>query len=461
MPPRGCLGVVARRRTKALDETLRVICHSDMTTSIREKPAVSPAPRWNRFFVVVGVLCLASVSLGADLSQAVVREKVNIVTLAPTLTAEAHPAPQGAVVRDENVVRTGTESRAELQFTDLTLARLGSNSIFSFDAQARAMNFTRGAVLFSKPTNSGAIQLRSGAVSGAITGSTGFISTVAMEGVGKHGQAPSTGKGTTTLVGMIEGKINGGSRWKDSSGREHTTPFHLGPGEMLVSRPDGPPRVAQFDIPRFVKTSPLIKGFKAPLPNAAAVDRAISDYLADERHGFVRGTNVAVTTVPTRNVTMALVGKVVQPLDVVAQANNTNSNPGGFLPVGSSGIIRAQLIWNTTADLDLYLTLPNGQVVSFANVSVAFNNGQAIAVLDHDNLGHTIDLPPNIRIENISVNGIPLGGIYTFIVNSFNSTNVTDTFTLRVLYNGQVQVITGSLAPGQNSIPITIHVPGR
>lgn len=451
---------------KPLDEMAHVICHRNMTTSTWEKPAFLrsvPSTNCRSLSVVFAaiIVCLASVCSAADLSQAVVREKVNVVTLAPSLNAEAHPAPQGTVVREENVVRTGTESRAELQFTDLTLARLGSNSIFSFNAQARAMNFTRGAVLFSKPTNSGAIQLRSGAVSGAITGSTGFISTVAIQGVGKPGQIRSAGKGTTTLIGMVEGKINGGSHWKDANGREHTTPFRLGPGEMLVSRPDGPPRVAQFDIPRFVKTSPLIKGFKAPLPNAAAIDHAISDYLADERHGFIDRTNVAVTTTP-RQLTMALVGKVVQPLDVVAQTTSTsNTNPGGFLPVGSSGVIRAQLIWNTAADLDLYLTLPNGQVVSFANVSVTFNNGRAIALLDHDNLGHTIDFPPNLRVENISINGIPLNGIYTFIVNSFNSTNLADTFTLRVFYNGQLQVITGTLAPGQNSVPVTIHVPGR
>src|ERR1700730_11282910 len=130
---------------------------------------------------------VAGMASGADLSQAVVRQKVNVVTLAPNLTSEARPAGQGAVIHDENVVRTGTESRAELEFTDLTLARLGSNSIFSFDAKARAMNFTRGAVLFSKPTNSGAIQIQAGAISGAIAGSTGFISTVPMEGIGKAG----------------------------------------------------------------------------------------------------------------------------------------------------------------------------------------------------------------------------------------------------------------------------------
>lgn len=401
----------------------------------------------------VSGLCVISFASGADLSQAVVQEKVNVVTLAQSLTSEAHSAGQGAVIHDKNVVRTGTESRASLEFADLTIARLGANALFTFDATARVMSVTQGAVLFSKPTNSGAVQLRSGAISGAVTGSTGFISTVPIEGIRKAGHTRSNKKGATTLVGMLEGKLQGGSRWTDSSGREQTTPFRLGPGELLVARPDGPPRVAQFDIPRFLKTSPLIKGFTAPLPNAAALDRAVADYKADERHGFIEKTNVMVSTRP---VNVALVGQVLPP-DVVAQIKS--QNPGGFLPVGSTGVIRAQLVWNTSADLDLYLTLPTGQVVSFGNVSVTFNNGKAIAMLDHDNRGNIVDVPPNIRVENIVVNGIPLGGLYSFIVNNFNTPNGTDSFTLRIFYNGQLQVVNGSVAAGQNSQPITIRVP--
>jgi hypothetical protein len=412
-------------------------------------------PRFGRrglaLFAAASFLYAASIATGADLSQAVVRQKVNEVTLAPNLTGEARPAGQGAVIHHENVVRTGTDSRAELEFADLTLARLGSNSIFSFDAKARTMNFTQGAVLFSKPANSGGVQLQSGAISGAITGSTGFISTVPIGGTGKGGQKHSKGKGTTTLVGMLEGKIQGGSRWTDGAGRKHTTPFRLGPGELLVARPDGPPRVAQFDIPRFLRTSPLVKGFTAPLPNAAALQRAVADYQADERRGFVDKSNVMVSTQP-RNI--ALVGQVV-PLDAVAQLKND----GGFLPVGSTGVIRAQLVWNTSADLDLYLTLPTGQVVSFSNVSVTFNNGRAIAQLDHDNLGNRIDVPPNMRVENIVVNGVPLGGLYNFVVNNFNSPDAADSFTLRVFYNGQLQLVSGSLASGQNSRPVVVEVP--
>lgn len=403
--------------------------------------------------VVLSILCPAGLASGADLSQAVLRRKENVVTRAPNLSAQAQPIAQGAVIDDGSVVRTGTASKAELEFADLTLARLGSNTNFSFDAKARAMNATQGAVLFGKPSNSGTIQLKSGAISGAITGSTGFISTVPMEGLGKVGHTRSNGKGTTTLLGMLEGKFQGGSRWTDAAGRERTSPFRLGPGEMVVARPDGPPRVAQFDIPRFLKTSPLVK--MGPLPNAAAIDRAVAAYQADERAGFIVRSNVRVSTQP---INMALVGQVVPP-DVVPGL--VDQNPGGFLPVGSTGVIRAQLVWNTSADLDLYLTLPTGQVVSFGNVAVTFNNGRALARLDRDNLGNRIDFQPNLRVENISVNGIPLGGLYTFIVNNFNASNGADSFTLRVFYNGQLQLISGSLAGGQNSQPVFVQVPRR
>lgn len=392
-------------------------------------------------------LCAASLASGADLSQAVVQQKVNVVTISPSLAGAPQPAGAGTVIYPDNVVRTGTASRALLQFVDLTQARLGGNSTFSWDAKTRSMDFKQGAVLISKPTDSGPINLRSGAVSGAITGSTVFVSTMPTKGA-----AHSKGKGTTTIIGMLEGKIQGGSRWTDSAGREHTDSFKLGPGEMMVARPDGPLRRVQFDIPRFVKTSPLVK--MGPLPNAAALDRAIAAYQADERAGFIDQTNIRVSTGP---ISMGLVGQVVTP-DVVAQTVAANTH--GFLP-GPDGVMRAQLVWNTSADLDLYLTLPTGQVVSFGNVSVTFNNGRANARLDQDNIGQTINFPPTTRVENIVVNGIPLAGLYTFLANNFNASNGTDSFTLRVLYNGHLQVISGNLAGGQNSPPVIVQVPGR
>ena len=59
---------------------------------------------------------LGSTAFGADLSQAVIKEKYNVVTLAPNQTGAAHPAPEGTVIHDEGVVRTGTDSRAGIEF---------------------------------------------------------------------------------------------------------------------------------------------------------------------------------------------------------------------------------------------------------------------------------------------------------------------------------------------------------
>jgi hypothetical protein len=408
---------------------------------------------------------LGGVGSAADLSQAVVRQKVNVVTLAPNLTAEARPASQGAVVRNENVVRTGTESRAELEFTDLTLARLGSNSIFSFDAQARAMTFTRGAVLFSKPTNSGAIELRSGAITAAITGSTGFISNVPIGGIKTSARSQASQKGSTTLVGMLEGKLVGGAHWRDGKGREQTTNFHLGPGEMLVAQPGRPPVITQFDIPRFLRTSPLVTGFSQPLPNQVELNRAVAEYRADERRGFVEQRNVLVSSQPVQVAWTGYSSPNRGSFDASVaqlshQAPSTSTTPGGgFVNVGGTGVIRGQLIWDTSADLDLHLTLPDQQQVYYANRSVTFNGGKATATLDHDNLGGTIDAAPNHRVENIAVNGVPASGTYSFFVNSFSTPNPSDPFSLRVSFNGHTQLLTGNLGADQNSTPVIVQVP--
>jgi hypothetical protein len=428
----------------------------------------------NSFFRAIWcpAICLlafvATICSAADLSQAVVRQKVNVVTVAPTLGAAAHPAAQGTVVHDENIVRTGNQSRAELEFTDLTLARMGANSIFSFDAQARALSFTQGAILFSKPTKSGAIELRSGAITAAITGSTGFISNVPIGGIKPVRHAPVHSGESTTMVGMLEGRLTGDAHWKDKSGREQKMNFRLGAGDMLIAQPGRPPLIVQFDIPRFLETSPLVKGFSRPLPNTAELNRAVAAYQEDARRGFVQATNVSVsshvawagyTTSPTRGAFDASVDALSQ------RSRGTSTSPGGgggdFVPVGSTGVIRGQLVWDTSADLDLHLLLPDQQHVYYANPSVTFNGGRGTARLDHDNTGDgtPTDLGRD-RVENIAINGTISNGTYTFFVNSFATPDQSDPFTLRVFYNGNTQVLTGALAPNQTSTNVVVHVGG-
>ena len=52
-------------------------------------------------------------------------------------------------------MRTGSDSRAELTFTDRTLTRLGANTVFSFGEGARDFDLASGSVLLYVPKRSG------------------------------------------------------------------------------------------------------------------------------------------------------------------------------------------------------------------------------------------------------------------------------------------------------------------
>jgi uncharacterized protein YfaP (DUF2135 family) len=134
---------------------------------------------------------------------------------------------------------------------------------------------------------------------------------------------------------------------------------------------------------------------------------------------------------------------------------------GGFVNVGGTGAIRGQLIWQTAADLDLHLTLPDNQHVFFANRTASFNGGAATATLDTDNRGNVISVPPDQRVENIAVTGTPASGIYSFFVHSFSTPNPSDPCTLLVTGNGGLttQTLNCNLLPHQTSASLTVTVP--
>ncbi|HMJ07164.1 MAG TPA: FecR domain-containing protein [Chthoniobacterales bacterium] len=414
---------------------------------------------WTTFWLGLSLALAAGGASAADLSQAVVRQKVNVVTIAPSLSGPARPASTGSVVANDNVVRTGTESRAELEFSDLTLARLGANSIFSFDAQARALTCNQGAILFAKPSNSGRVEVRAGAITAAITGSTGFVSNRRAGAKGR--QHDATNDERATMLGMLEGKLRGSATWRDGQGRNHNFSFHLGPGEMIVAHPDRRPVIVQFDIPRFVRTSPLITAFNSSLPNAAQLNRAIADYNSDASRGFVEPSTVLVASQQSQFGWVNSVNHNSFDASVDSLGRSPEPDGGGFVDVGGSGIIRGQLIWETFADLDLHLTLPDGQEVYYANTTATFNHEQASAALDHDNRGGTIDVPPSQRVENIAITGTPSAGGYQFFVDSFSTPNASDAFTLTVSGGGHTQTISGNLPSGQTTQPVTVNFPGR
>src|SRR5690242_12154056 len=81
---------------------------------------------------VVWLVLAAGVGVAAQKSDARVTQIVRDVRVLPS-QASARPASLNETINQGTGVRTGSDSRAELTFTDLSLTRLGANTVFSFD----------------------------------------------------------------------------------------------------------------------------------------------------------------------------------------------------------------------------------------------------------------------------------------------------------------------------------------
>src|SRR2546421_9582577 len=106
---------------------------------------------------------------GAVMREARVTQVVKDVKILPAQAAP-RPATLSDTVRGDTAVRTGVESRAELTFGDLTIARLGANTIFSFNEGTRTVDLNNGAILLRVPKGSGGTKIRTAAGTPAITG---------------------------------------------------------------------------------------------------------------------------------------------------------------------------------------------------------------------------------------------------------------------------------------------------
>src|SRR6188472_4209814 len=82
------------------------------------------------FAIIASVGCCQYVA-GEQFQQARITQVVNDVRLLPNQLA-ARPAVINDEVKQGTAVRTGRDSRTDLTFSDLTITRLGANTVFSF-----------------------------------------------------------------------------------------------------------------------------------------------------------------------------------------------------------------------------------------------------------------------------------------------------------------------------------------
>jgi len=195
-------------------------------------------------------LALSGAAFGAKLTSAKITQVVRDVKVVDGESAKA--AAVGDAVRGTTAVATGRLSRAELEFNDQTLLRLGSNTTFSLAAASRTVDLKSGSVLLQTHPGSGGVDIRAGSVTAAITGSLGFFSV-------SEPTDPRL-KGKELVVKLIS--IHGGIAFEADGNTYELEPF-----QILVARIDlegnliGVPEIQTLDGEKLLASSRLVNGF--------------------------------------------------------------------------------------------------------------------------------------------------------------------------------------------------------
>ncbi len=109
-------------------------------------------------FAFAGAIGPATFTIAAERNEARVTQAVRDVRLLAS-NAAPRPASVNDNVGQGTTVRTGSDSRAELTFTDRTLTRLGANTAFSLGEGARDFDLANGSILLYLPKSSGGARI--------------------------------------------------------------------------------------------------------------------------------------------------------------------------------------------------------------------------------------------------------------------------------------------------------------
>jgi hypothetical protein len=208
-------------------------------------------------FLVFGALALtARAATPLPLEESVVVEAVNEVTHVIMPTGRTEPAGVRSRLRAPDRLRTGRQSRAELEAADGTITRLGANTTFAFDRATRTMQLDGGSLLFHSPTGRGGGSIRSASASAAVLGTTIIAAAT-----------PDGGFKLLVLEGRARVDFAAGAR------------LQLDAGQMTFVRPaaggtGAPGPVLHFDLAQQVKNSRLVQGFARPLPSRDKIEAA-------------------------------------------------------------------------------------------------------------------------------------------------------------------------------------------
>jgi hypothetical protein len=192
----------------------------------------------------LGLLLGGQTASAASKKEARVTQIIRDVKLLPS-ASDPRPAAVNDKVAEDTGVRTGGESRSELTFPDLTITRLGANTIFSFSKAGRTAKVDSGSILLRVPKDSGGGTIKNNAVTVAVTGTTVIFEA-------------HRGRKLTTLEGSARVSLT-------AKPREFRNVLA---GQMIVVPPGATtlPMPVNIDLNDVMKNHPLITDFK-PLPS--------------------------------------------------------------------------------------------------------------------------------------------------------------------------------------------------
>lgn len=210
-----------------------------------------------KFSAAILALCAlagAPFAHAAKLTHSTLTEVVKDVTVIAPATKAQRPAQVRGTFGIPDVLRTGPDSRAEMVAEDLTVTRVGANTLFSFEPERREVNLERGSILFHSPKGKGGGTIKTAAATASVLGTTLIV--------------VSTKNGGFKVL-MLEGK----GRIETPRGERRM----LTAGQMTFLLPGqklGP--IYNFQLREQVGASKLVSGFKKPLPSLPKITAAIA-----------------------------------------------------------------------------------------------------------------------------------------------------------------------------------------
>jgi hypothetical protein len=213
----------------------------------------------------------------ASLDQSTLTEVVKEVSILDPASKTRKPAKPNDLFKTPQVLRTGSDSRAEMLAEDQTVTRVGANTLFSFEPSKREINLQQGSVLFNSPTGKGGGTIKTAAATAAVLGTT-LIAVTTRNGGFK--------------VLLIEGQ----AKVTTPNGENRT----LKAGQMTFVLPGqklGP--VYQFQLKEQVSASRLVGGFKKDLPSLPKIQQAIQQQQTAVQKGKLVPTGLLAGDTPS------------------------------------------------------------------------------------------------------------------------------------------------------------------